>query len=91
LQARENGDRTSIRVSCETLVDSTVALLADESVFPSPSNRLGRPLRLGFVNLKRMAAACLQGDFTRADRLLARAEHQLSVVAAHLEPYGLVP
>lgn len=91
LSARGGGDRGSIRDACSSLVTSTVALLEDESVFPGPNTNLDRPLRLGLVHLKRMAAACLQGNFRRADRLLERAEHQLSVVAAHLEPYGLVP
>ncbi len=91
LTARGGGDRDSIRSACSSLVDATVALLEDKSVFPGPNTSLDRPLRLGVVNLQRMAAACLQGNFRRADRLLERAEHQLSVVAAHLEPYGLVP
>lgn len=91
LDARKTGDRTVMRESCEELVNGTIDILADDNAFASPHTRVGRPLRLAFVDLKRMAAACLQGDFRRADRMLSKAQYQLAAAAAYLKPYGLSP
>lgn len=91
IEARDSGDREKLRTSCETMASGSSSILDAAGIFHLPDEDMERQLRRGYLHLQRLAAACLSGNFTRADRMLRRAEHHFAVTAAYLERFGYDP
>jgi hypothetical protein len=76
---------------CQSLLDSTTALLDDQTALDAPDRKVGSALETAYQKLQAAARACLAAKPLEANYRLRDGEASLARAAFLLEPYSLRP
>lgn len=76
---------------CQSLLDSTTALLDDKAALDAPDPKVGSALETAYQKLRESARACLASRRLEANYRLRDGETALGRAASLLEPYSLRP
>lgn len=93
LRLRQAGtaDPSALLTSCQTVLKTDAALLADATALEPPDAEVAKPLRAAFTHLHALAEACLIGQNAETVFQLDAFERFLAQAATALHSYSLTP
>ncbi len=91
LSSRKKGNVQEIGQSCRRLIAVVMPLLEDDELFLAPDQRVRKPLRDAYLDMRRAASDCARGRFDQVDKHLSAMQQDLQRAARRLGPHGLQP
>ena len=91
LGARQKFDNRGMSAACRELSAALIPLLRENTAFKGPDPQLEEPMRLLYVELRGLAAACNGGNANEMNRREADFNDRLQRLSAAMGRYGVSP